>query len=196
MKKYNFGEDESYLLEQNLLGIDNSDDLELAEQFAFTVRSLEMECGKYTIDSFNLASLMALHHYLFQDIYRFAGKIRKVQLIKGDTRFCQMQYILSMCDQVFTELAQEGEWPTVEIAAQRLAYYKSELNIIHPFREGNGRVIRLFIYAYAKSKGYNWDFVKLERDGYMQAMIDAVLDTNKLENIFLHTLAKGDSPPL
>lgn len=167
MRRYNFGEDESYLLEQNLLGIDNFDDLELAEQFVFTVRSLEIECGKFTMDSFNLASLMALHHYIFQDIYRFAGKIREVQLIKGETRFCQMQYILPMCEKLFTELAQEADWPNVEIATQRLAYYKSELNMIHTFREGNGRVIRLFIHAYAKSKGYFWDFAKLERDGYL-----------------------------
>ena len=96
MEKYNFGQDDSYLLNENLLGIDNLKDLEVAEQFAFTVRSLEIEQGKFTFQQYNLDSIMKLHHYLFQDIYTFAGKIRDVQLVKGDTRFCQMQYILPM----------------------------------------------------------------------------------------------------
>lgn len=190
MEKYNFGQNDFYLLSENLLGIDNLDDLEVAEQFAFTVRSLEIEQGKFTFHQFTLNSLMKLHHYLFQDVYSFAGKIRDVQLIKGDTRFCQMQYILPMCEKFFRELNKEPEWPTIEVAAKRLAYMKAELNMIHPFREGNGRTIRIFIRAYAQRKGYDWDFAKLDREGYMQAMIESVLTTKQLEVIYKETLIK------
>lgn len=190
MEKYNFGQDDSYLLNENLLGIDNLDDLEVAEQFAFTVRSLEIEQGKFTLQHYNLDSLMKLHYYLFQDIYTFAGKIREVQLVKGDTRFCQMQYIVPMCEQLFLKMKKEPQWHTIELAANRLAYYKAELNMIHPFREGNGRTIRIFLRAYAKSKGYDWDFAKLDREGYMQAMIEAVLTTKQLEAIYKETLIK------
>lgn len=190
MEKYNFGQNDLYLLNENLLGIDNLDDLEVAEQFAFTVRSLEIEQGKFTIHQFNLNALMKLHHYLFQDIYTFAGKIRDVQLVKGDTRFCQMQYILPMCEKLFHEIKKEPEWLTIEVAAKRLAYFKAELNMIHPFREGNGRTIRIFIRLYAKSKGYDWDYAKLDREGYMQAMIESVLTTKQLEAIYKETLIK------
>ena len=190
MEKYNFGQDDQYLLNENLLGIDNYNDLEVAEQFAFMVRSLEIEQGKYHFQQFNLDSLMKLHHYLFQDVYTFAGKVRDVQLVKGDTRFCQMQFIFPMCEKLFREMEKEPEWSTIEEAAKRLAYYKTELNMIHPFREGNGRTIRIFIRAYAKSKSYDWDFAKLDREGYMQAMIQSVLTTKQLEAIYKETLIK------
>lgn len=190
MEKYNFGQDDQYLLNENLLGIDNFDDLEVAEQFAFTVRSLEIEQGKCNFQQFDLDSLMKLHHYLFQDVYTFAGKVRDVQLIKGDTRFCQMQFIYPMCEKLFREMKNEPEWSTIDEAAKRLAYYKTELNMIHPFREGNGRTIRIFIRTYAKSKGYDWDFAKLDREGYMQAMIQSVLTTKQLEAIYKDTLIK------
>ena len=190
MEKYNFGHDDQYLLNENLLGIDNYDDLEVAEQFAFMVRSLEIEQGKCHFQQFDLDSLTKLHHYLFQDVYTFAGKVRDVQLVKGDTRFCQMQFILPMCEKLFREMKKEPDWLTIEEAAKRLAYYKTELNMIHPFREGNGRTIRIFIRAYAKSKGYDWDFAKLDREGYMQAMIQSVLTTKQLEAIYKETLIK------
>lgn len=56
-----------------------------------------------------------------------------------------MQYIHSELERVFNELVEEKSWETIEHAVERLAYFKSELNIIHPFREGNGRTIRLFV---------------------------------------------------
>lgn len=190
MGKYNFGEDEEYLLRENLLGIDNLEDLERAEQFVFTVRALEVEQDKFTIEQFNLKALMDLHHHLFQDIYSFAGKIRDVQLAKGNTRFCQMQYIQSECNRVFNELSNELEWETIEKAAAKLAYYKSELNIIHPFREGNGRTIRMFIYLLAKYKGFLWDYSKMNREEYLNAMIKSVYDVKPLEKLILDNLKK------
>lgn len=190
MGKYNFGDDEEYLLKENLLTINNLEDLERAEQFVFTVRALEVEQGKITIENFNLKTLMELHHYLFQDIYRFAGKIRDVQLTKGNTRFCQMQYIQSECNRVFHELSNESEWETVEKAAAKLAYYKSELNMIHPFREGNGRTIRIFIYLLAKTKGFLWDYSKMNREEYLNAMIQSVYDVKPLEKLILANLKK------
>ena len=49
-------------------------------------------------------------------------------------------------------------WNSLDEAANRLAYFKSELNMLHPFREGNGRVIRIFIRAFALSKGVQWEY--------------------------------------
>ena len=75
-----------------------------------------------------------------------------------------MQFISSELTRIFEELANEPIWLTTEVAAQRLAYFKSELNIsIHPFREGNGRTIRLFIQALARSKGYEWHYSNLDQ---------------------------------
>ena len=72
------------------------------------------------------------------------------------------------------ELDNEPDWESLEHAAKRLAYFKSELNMLHPFREGNGRTNRIFLQAFAKSKGFLWTYDKMDRDDYMQAMIRAV----------------------
>ena len=188
MEKYNFGEDENYLLSQNLVGAKDFEMLTLAEQYAFTVRALQFEQGGYKIEQFNLNTLIGLHQHLFQDIYQFAGKIRDVQLVKGTTRFCQMQFIGSELIRIFDELAHESDWLNVEDAVIRLAYYKSELNIIHPFREGNGRTIRLFIHALALSRGFDWQYSDMDKEQYMNAMIQSVFNTKSLEQLFRETV--------
>ena len=103
MEKYNFGEDENYLLAQNLVGAKNFEELAIAEQYAFTVRALQFEQNEYQLDDFHLKSFVALHQHLFQDIYSFAGKSRDVQLMKVSPRFCQMQFIDAALTRVFDE---------------------------------------------------------------------------------------------
>lgn len=61
--------------------------------------------------------------------------------------------------------------------------------MLHPFREGNGRTIRLFIKDFAKCKGYIWDFENMDKEAYMKAMISATSDTKELIKIFLETLS-------
>lgn len=190
MGKYNVGENEEYLLQQNKLGIKNADELEIAEQYAFTVRSLQFEKGEFRLLNFDLPSLLSLHGHLFQDIYTFAGKIQDVQLMKGSTRFCQAQYITSECQHLFRDLMIEQHWKSIEEAADRLAYFKSELNIIHPFREGNGRTIRLFIHAFASDRGFSWKYNEMNKEQYMNAMIQSVYNQGKLEMLFEETLVK------
>jgi cell filamentation protein len=190
LEKYNFGADDSYLLKENILQIDNVVDLQKAEQYTFLVRALEVSQGKFQIPSFNLAGLQALHAYLFQDIYTFAGEIRSVQLTKGQTRFCQVLYIASEAERLFAEMQKEGEWPTKEYAALRLAYFKAELNMLHPFREGNGRSIRIFVHAYAQSKGYEWHYEHLQQDTYLRAMIQSVVTSDELQQLFYNTIQK------
>ncbi|KGR82654.1 Fic/DOC family protein [Lysinibacillus odysseyi] len=190
MEKYNFGEDASYLLSHNKLGIQTLEQLEVAEAYAFMIRALEIENGLYQIPAFTKEGFIDLHRYLFQDIYHFAGEFRKVQLSKGTTRFCQFQYIDRMADEIFGALHTEGSWQDIAMAAKRLAYFKTEMNMLHPFREGNGRAIRIFIHAYARTKGYEWDYTNLVKEEYIKAMIESVVDTTALEAIFLKTLYK------
>lgn len=131
---------------------------------------------------------MQLHYSLFQDIYPFAGQIRDVQLIKGQTRFCPAEYIETNIKTVTDRLQKEQRWGTIEQAAERLAHYKTELNIIHPFREGNGRTLRIAIREIARSHGFDWDFQKIEPEIYMQAIIQSVTDETHLQNLLKGTL--------
>lgn len=191
-EKYNFGQDDDYLLTHNKLGIDSLEQLERAEQYAFMVRALQIETGDYIIDSFSKEAFQALHDHLFQDIFTFAGQYRDVQLSKGHTRFCQYQFLDNMAEQLFTELQQEAAWLTKEVAAERLAYFKAELNMLHPFREGNGRTIRIFLHAYARTKGYEWHYMRLVQNTYMQSMIQSIANTTALQQILYDTLQRLD----
>ena len=192
MAKYNEFKNDDYLLTTNLLGMTNFTDLEQAEAFTFSIRATQIEQGTYNIMSFSLTNFVGLHHHLFQDIYSFAGQFRDVQLMKGNTRFCQVQYMDAYSSNLFTQLENEPCWDTIEYAVKRLAYFKSELNMLHPFREGNGRTIRIFLQAFAKSKGFFWTYDKIDRDEYLQAMIRAVTSEDLLEKLFLKTLKSVD----
>ena len=188
MQRYNFGADDDYLLKNNKLGITTMEQLERAEQYAFMIRALQVETERYTIKHFTKQSFCSLHHHLFQDIFTFAGEFRDVQLSKGNTRFCQAQFLDDMADELFAEMRREGNWDTTVQAAERLAYFKAELNMLHPFREGNGRTIRIFLHAYARTKGYEWHYMNLVKDAYMNSMIQSVTNTSELRRILYDTL--------
>lgn len=110
MGKYNEKDNDDYLLKHNLFGIDSHEELEKAETLSFSLRATALEQGDYTIDSFTLKGFQDLHRYLFQDIYPFAGKFRDVQLMKGNTRFCQVQFLNNIAIDLFRELNEEPFW--------------------------------------------------------------------------------------
>lgn len=89
---------------------------------------------------FSVTHLLNNHKYIFQDIYPFAGKIRVEENWKGDTFFCRSYYILENLRRLLNELKNEGYLKSYnkDKMYTKLAFYMSELNIIHPFREGNG----------------------------------------------------------
>jgi len=92
-----------------------------------------------------LICLYRLH--LYPDIYPFAGKFRTENIEKGSTFFCKSQFIEENLNSIFSKLDKDRYLKGLnpEESSQKVAYYMSELNIIHPFREGNGRSIREFI---------------------------------------------------
>lgn len=89
---------------------------------------------------------------------------------------------------MFRELSKEKTWNSIEEAAKRLAYFKSELNMLHLFREGNGRTIRIFLHIFAKEKDIHWAYDKLDKDEYMEAMIQSVTSIDRLTKLFIKTI--------
>jgi len=128
---------------------------------------------------FDLAHLCKIHQYLFQDVYEWAGEVRTVDIIRGDSRFCNVRHIQSYSNTVFSALAAEKYLVNLEpkVFANRLAHYLSEINAIHPFREGNGRVQRLFISQLAEHAGYFLDYSSLD-----QAVLYPVMQASFLGN--------------
>lgn len=60
--------------------------------------------------------------------------------------------------------------------------------MLHPFREGNGRTIRIFLYEYAKNRSVEWSYEVMDKDRYIQAMIEATVTTKSLKELFLETI--------
>ena len=98
------------------------------------------------IGNFDIYHFLSIHKFLFEDIYPFAGKIRFEDIAKGSFRFAKWEYIEDQLRELLDKLAKDNfKNLSKEDMAKKLAYYMSELNVLHPFREGNGRTIREFI---------------------------------------------------
>lgn len=109
---------------------------------------------------FDLAHLCAIHAHLFQDVYVWAGELRTVDISRGESRFANFGLIRDYLGKVLQGLPAEnylsGLPPDKFIS--RIAYYMAEINAVHPFREGNGRVQRAFCGQLADQAGYFIDF--------------------------------------
>lgn len=187
--KYKATFQDEYLINSNLLGAQTIDGLEQLEKVAFyIVEGLMQEEGYDFLFPLSVSSIKLLHKKLFERIYSFAGEIRDVSLMKENTRFCEPQYINTNLNKLIEEFKLEDEWSDIKVAAEKLAYYKIELNMIHPFREGNGRTIRLIVREIAKLKGYEWRTDLLDRENYIDAMKKSIWNEKALIKIFENTL--------
>lgn len=143
------------------------------------------------VGRFTATHLCNIHRKLLGDVYSFAGHFRREDIAKGPTRFVTYSQIKEKLQRLLSQLQQEKWLENVpfEAFAARSAYYMAELNYIHPFREGNGRVIREFMRLLFLHNGYvvQWDAVDVE--ALLNAMIDSVYDTAHLEQILKQCLA-------
>lgn len=144
--------------------------------------------GKFTTNH-----LCRIHEFLFEDIYRFAGHFRKEAIKKGDTTFLNEKDISTKMKLLCNKLKSENYLATLSFDSfiDRLAYYFSELNYIHPFREGNGRATREFIRQLALYNGYDVNWGLVEVDNLLKAMIDSVYNTTSLASILKICIKKG-----
>lgn len=159
---------------KNKAGITDPNLLDEFEGDFTAIRILELTQNPIP-GQFDLTHLCAIHAYLFQDIYDWAGEIRRVDISRSGSRFCNVRQIRSYSNALFSALKAEKYLVGMEVReiSDRLAHYLSEINAIHPFREGNGRVQRFFISQLADQAGYFLDYSALD-----QATIYAVMQTS------------------
>lgn len=157
---YCYPDTEVYL---NLFGIMDSDELSKLEADLTSIRLSELSLNQKR-GRFGVAHLKNIHKFIFQDIYPFAGKIRVEDISKGDTQFCLSQFIETNLEAILVKLKSENYLVdcTKEIFVQKMAFYMAELNIIHPFRECNGRAIREFLRQLAYRNGYELNWYKVD----------------------------------
>jgi cell filamentation protein len=142
----------------NKLNIKDTASLFVAEReiTAFKIAKAKDEPIK---GNFDLEHLQKINRFIFEDIYTWAGKLRTVDIAKGN-QFCLSNHLETYAAGVFNELLKENYLinHSFDIVLQRLAYYLSEINVLHPFREGNGRTQRLFIEYLGSVAGVEVDF--------------------------------------
>ncbi|MDR0588841.1 MAG: Fic family protein [Burkholderiales bacterium] len=116
--------------------------------------------------NYDMVHLRAIHGYLFQDVYDWAGELRTVDMAKDGSPFCLCDDLERAMKGIHEELRDHqflGGLNKKQFVDQ-LASYFSEVNFLHPFREGNGRATRLFIGQLAKDAGYTFYRKPIERD--------------------------------
>lgn len=180
---------------KNKLNIQNLDELHLAERDYSSVRQTELLMRGVTGD-FSFKHLCAIHRQLFQDVYAWAGKKRTVDISKG-TVFCLTQLIELQYDDLYEKLKNENCLKDIMDKKQlssRLAYYLGELNMIHPFREGNGRTQRIFIEQLCMGNGrYDIDFTEVTKEEMINASVaSAKYGNEQLENLLYKCLQEKE----
>jgi cell filamentation protein len=155
---------------KNSAGIRNQDDLDQFEQLMFESRAQErLPEGNLDFDHYR-----ALHRHYFQDVYSWAGEIRSIRTGKGGSWFCYPEHIQQQAVGLFDELDARNRFADVESKldfANQAAWFVSELNAIHPFREGNGRIQLVFLTMLARNAGFRINERKLRPAQFLDAMI-------------------------
>ncbi len=162
---------------ENKLGLISSSELAREEERISKKKALELfETGR--LDSFEagtFATLQIIHRCLFEDIYDFAGQVRTVNMAKGNFRFAPLMYL----DAAIESIDRMPETSFEEIVEKYV-----EMNVAHPFREGNGRAMRLWLDHMLKVRlGKVVDWRLVDKDDYLMAMERSPVRDTEIKSI-------------
>ncbi|SFV62296.1 Protein involved in cell division [hydrothermal vent metagenome] len=149
---------------ENILGITDAVELAREEERLSKIKAKQLFSSGFldTLDAGSFKALSAIHHSLFCDIYPFAGKIREVNISKGGFRFAPISYLEVSIKNI--EKMPQNSFDTI------VEKYV-EMNIAHPFREGNGRSMRIWLdHILREELGVVVDWSKVDKDDYLLAM--------------------------
>lgn len=172
-----------------LINKENIKDGILLDQFEREIVSLNQLYLESTPvkGNFDLIHLKDIHKFLFHEIYYWAGDLRTVAIAKTDM-FCLPQYIESYAEDIFTKLEYENYYLkyNTETKVKKLVELFSDINAMHPFREGNGRTQREFIECLAKVIGIDLDLSQISQDDMIIASHEANNgNTSKMHRCFV-----------
>ncbi len=149
---------------ENKLGITDLAELARIEEKISKQKAVEMFESGYleSLEAGTYESLAMIHKYLFDEIYDFAGEIRKVNISKVNFRFAPLMYL----DAALQSIDKMSQSTFDEIVEKYV-----EINVAHPFREGNGRSTRIWLDLMLKKEiGYVVDWSKVDKEDYLLAM--------------------------
>lgn len=179
---------------KNRFGLKDAKQLKKVEADISAIRQNDL-LSHPIVGHFSSAHLCAIHRYLFSDVYPFAGRFRREDIMKGMTRFLAHQQISEKLKKLLGELHSEKLLRNIspEEFFHRAAYYFAELNYIHPFREGNGRATREFMRQLFLLNGYEVDWAAVSVEQFLHAMEASVYETTELEYVLQKCLRRLES---
>lgn len=173
----------------NLFNLTDEDKLKELEKVYTLFRLSELRI-KIPTDPLDREAFLEIHRYILQDIYPFAGKLRKEMISKGSSSFAHPKFIDAELRRIFTELEKDNYLKELskDKFIPRFAHYLAELNALHPFREGNGRTVREFARQLALNAGYQLDWEHIAKPA---EIINAFVDSFNANNVRLENLLSG-----
>lgn len=142
--------------------------------------------------NFDVNHFVSIHKFLFEDIYPFAGEFRAENIAKDNFSFAEFEYIEPEIHKLFDNLKKEAFLEGLDKSnlSKKLAYYWAELNVLHPFREGNGRTTREFLRQLALKNGYSLDYQNISANVLLEASKKSIYDEDELANLIYKILDK------
>lgn len=175
----------------NKLDIHNEELLAEAES-AIVLAKMSLLDQQVFSGRFDFAHFKAVHEFLFSDLYSWAGQIRTVDISKKGTAFVPASEIEHCANACFGRLSVfNGDGMSQREFAHEIADFYNTVNMLHPFREGNGRAQRSFFAQWLRHLGYDFDMAEVDTDRFMIATIQAAHGVeNLLADFFEETLFK------
>ena len=167
---------------ENKLGLTNSADLAREEERISKKKAVKMfETGFFdNLEAGKFDSLSKIHKYLFEDIYPFAGEMRTENIAKGNFRFAPVMYL-----QASLEHIDNMPQSTFEEIIDKYV----EMNVAHPFREGNGRSTRIWLDLILKKEiGKVVDWSKVDKEDYLLSMERSPVKTVEIKELLKNAL--------
>ena len=144
-------------------------------------------------NKFDAKRLRAIHKYLFEDIYDFAGHYRIENITKENFRFAQCEYIEENIEIIMRKIVPESFTKLAQYEfVEKISYIMTELNVLHPFREGNGRTIREFVRQLCFFCGYVINWSKIDYNDILKASKMAVIDESTQIELLKKSIRKID----
>ena len=158
----------------NKLGITDDNALSEIEGDVTFARASELEKDPLN-GNFDTNHYKAIHRFLFSDLYDWAGEFRKINISKKGTKFADADDLENLCNRCFERLKSNNYYLDMDFNdfVKNIVDLYCSLNIIHPFREGNGRTERIFISQLIRYNGYEINFSNIDSDYLMIATIQA-----------------------
>ena len=158
----------------NKLGIRSQEALDDLERVVTGIHTVEI-VKEQSEEPLSFAFYRNLHKRLFGDLYEWAGELRKVDMSKQGTSFCRVENLEEIGNAIFQWLRKHKELRGMkrERFVKELADLYHRINMLHPFREGNGRTQRLFFTLLIHRAGYEIDFAATDTDALMIATVYA-----------------------